>query len=135
MQKNCFIILILALASSYDAVAQPKFSISKIVGRNSINDADASKIEQYAQGWAEALYTTDALELYEAQRHLIEPLETERVGIAAGPVNLASAFNPKVVGGATTKDPEETDIVTLSRSNSNEPVALAAGTVDPEICT
>ena len=77
MQKNCFIILILALTCSYDAVAQPKFSISKIVGRNSINDADASKIEQYAQGWAEALNTTDALELYEAQRHLIEPLEID----------------------------------------------------------
>ncbi len=77
MQKNCFIILILALTCSYDAVAQPKFSISKIVGRNSINDADASKIEQYARGWAEALHTTDALQLYEAQRHLIEPLEAD----------------------------------------------------------
>ncbi len=113
MQKNCFIILILAVVCSYDAVAQPKFSISKIVGRNSINDADASKIEQYAQGWAEALYTTDALELYEAQRHLIEPLEED------------SAMSPyaRSLYGKALRDGFE---AILDENNTNEMAAVNA---------
>ena len=59
------------------ATAQPRHSITKIVGRNSIGDDDANKIKLYAHGWAEVLLTTDGMKLYEAQRHLIEPLEPD----------------------------------------------------------
>ena len=64
------------------AVAQPRYRITKIVARTSINEDDANKIKNYATGWAEALQTTDTTELFNAQRHLIEPLEPD-VGISS----------------------------------------------------
>jgi len=59
------------------AVAQPQYRITNIVARTTINDDDANKIKNYASGWAQALLTTDSSELFDAQRHLIEPLEPE----------------------------------------------------------
>ena len=59
------------------AVAQPQYRITNIVARTTINDDDANKITNYANGWAQALLTTDSSELFNAQRHLIEPLEPE----------------------------------------------------------
>lgn len=59
------------------AVAQPQYRITNIVARTTINDDDANKIKNYASGWAQALLTTNSTELFDAQRHLIEPLEPE----------------------------------------------------------
>ncbi len=59
------------------AVAQPQYRITNIVARTTINDEDANKIKNYASGWAQALLTTDSSELFNAQRHLVEPLEPE----------------------------------------------------------
>ena len=59
------------------AVAQPQYRITKIVGRTSISDSDANRIKNYAIGWAQALQTTDTAELFNAHRHLIEPLELD----------------------------------------------------------
>ena len=68
----CFLITICCVA-----VAQPRYRITNIVARTTINDEDANKIKNYASGWAQALLTTDSSELIDAHRHLIEPLEPE----------------------------------------------------------
>ena len=73
---------LLLIAICYVAVAQPRYRITNIVSRTSIDEDDANKIKNYATGWAEALQTTDATELLNAQRHLIEPLEPD-VGISS----------------------------------------------------
>jgi len=77
LNTRIFSLILLLIISASTSAAPPRHSISKIVGRNSINDTDAKKIELYAHGWAEALKTTEGLKLYEAQRHLIEPLELD----------------------------------------------------------
>ena len=59
------------------AVAQPKYRITNIMGRTSISVDEANRIKNYASGWARALQTTDTAELFNAHRHLIEPLELD----------------------------------------------------------
>jgi len=75
MSKIRLLIILFAISLCPYALAGPKHSITKIVGRNTISDDDVNKIEQYAIGWAEDLLTTNAVQLREAQRKLIEPLE------------------------------------------------------------
>ena len=77
-----FILLFLPLTICCVSNAQPVFSIVKIVSQNNISNDEASRIQQYATGWANALLTKDTFSLFNAQRHLIEPLEPE-VGMSA----------------------------------------------------
>ena len=72
-----FISGFVAIAISCAAVAQPQYRITNIVARTTINEDDANKIKNYANGWAQALLTTNPTELFDAQRRLIEPLEPE----------------------------------------------------------
>ena len=95
------------------AVAQPRYRITNIVARTTINEEDANKIKNYASGWAQALLTTDSSELLEAQRHLIEPLEPE--------VEISSYA--RSLYGKALKDNFE---VILSDESDNEMAAVNA---------
>lgn len=78
LNTRIFSLVFLLIVSATAAALPPRYSITKLVGRNSFDDPnDIKKIEQYAHGWAEALMTTEGLNLFEAQRHLIEPLEID----------------------------------------------------------
>jgi hypothetical protein len=95
------------------AVAQPQYRITNIVARTTINDDDANKIKNYARGWAQALLTTDTSELFNAQQHLIEPLEPE--------VEISS-YARSLYGNAL----EDGFAVILSEESDNEMAAVNA---------
>lgn len=95
------------------AVAQPQYRITNIVTRTTINDDDANKIKNYASGWAQALLTTNSTELFNAQQHLIEPLEPE--------VEISS-YARSLYGKAL----KESFTVILSDESDNEMAAVNA---------
>ncbi len=69
------LLLCLSLSACCVAMAPPRYRIANIVNKNSLTDDENKRITQYAQGWAEALDTSDTSELHSARQRLISPLE------------------------------------------------------------
>ena len=76
MFNTRILIFVFTLAMASMATAQVR-SISSIVGESSISPADESKIQKYAEGWAQQLLADDAELLEQAHTKLATPFDSD----------------------------------------------------------